>query len=620
MCSPLCQAEEPQPLSDIRKVRQRGDLISEPFHASSVVREIWSEACSSADRDAARERFREFARNPVYVTYSVRADRSDLEDNVNAHLQGLVPIKRYAFRREEKTIRAKVLEAVQVFGFYSPEITVEPEDPEDYHNPVIRVSVKRGDPVLIENLDVDYGIDGEVLEEVKAMETSGKMKPGNVFSHVEYENFKTAVLSTMLSRGYVKARITTSQVYVYREEKRADVKIVIQPGIRHRIGSIVYEGFEESHPVAKKMNRIKEGDYYDAQKNADLSQSLYQSGYFQSADVKVDDNLATEDGKLPMVITLAPRPSTIVDVGIGFSTDEGPRLQLAEKTPWINDLGHSFNSTSKLSLKDSFFRGNYVIPRDDPNNDFYQISPSYEHKDNNDTLYDSFVISAHYITRIHGTWEKDIFIEYGYDDFVQGDDKGWSSLLMPGITLSRTGMQKSIDPSWGYRVSITAKASLENIVSRKQILYTDVILKALMSPTENSRLLLRFQQGAVMFGTLNVIPPRLRFFTGGDNTVRGYGYEQISPRDSTGRLMGGRFMTVGSAELQLPVAESMRVATFLDMGMVTNSYSKERDIKVGTGMGIRYISPVGPIRLDLGLGIKEKHIPFRIHFGIGNGL
>lgn len=600
-------------------MRQRGDLVTEPRHVTSVVRGIWYEAASSADRERVRQRISHRAQNPVYLAYKVSTDKSGLTENIEAHLAAMVEIKRYAFHRMRKKIVQEVLEAVQVYGYYHPEIIVRLDDEEDFENPLVHVEVRPGDPVTVENLEVDYGIDDEVLDELKKLESKDRMKPGSVFTHINYENFKTDVLSTLLSRGYVKAKIAESKVFVYKEENRADVRLVIAPGKRHRIASIAYEGFEESHEVARKMNHIREGEYYDTQKIAELNQNLYQSGYFQVADVKVDDKTDSDDS-LPMTISLAPRPSTIIDFGVGFSTDEGPRLQMTEKNPWINSLGHSFNSTAKVSAKNSFFRGNYVIPRDDPNNDFYQISPRYEHKDNNDTVYDSFVISGHYITRTHGTWDKDIFLEYGYDDFVQGDNKGWSSLLMPGITLSRTNIQKSADPAWGYRVSATVKASLETVVSRERVVYSDIILKALMSPTENSRLLLRFEQGSLIFGTMNNIPPRLRFFSGGDNTIRGYGYEQIAPKDSTGRLQGGRYMTVGSAELQLPVSESMRLATFWDMGLVTNSYSKDRDIKVGTGLGVRYLSPVGPIRLDLGLGIKEKHIPMRIHFGIGPGL
>lgn len=606
-------------MSDIRKVHQRGDLVTEPRHASSVVRGIWYEASSSEDRDAFRKKIADRLSSPVFLSYDVTSDDEDIVDNIEAHLNGLVEIKRYAFYRSVKKIEQAVVNAVQVYGYYHPEIKITLDDPEDLQNPLVHVAIKCGDPVLIENLEVDYGIEGEVLDEVKKNEKKDNVLPGKVFNHVNYENFKSDVLSTLLSRGYIKAKIAVNEVYVYKEENRADIKIVMSPGKRHRISSITYSGFEESHNEAKKLNHIKVGDYYDTQRIAELSQDLYQSGYFQMADVNIDDKTDSDDS-VPMTINLSRRPSTIVDVGIGFSTDEGPRLQLTEKNPWINQYGHNFHSTSKVSAKNSFFRGNYVIPRENPIKDFYQISPSYEHKDNNDTLYDSFVISGHYITRIHGTWDKDIFLEYGYDDFVQGDNKGWSSLLMPGITLSRTNIQKSADPAWGYRVSATVKASLEEIVSRERIIYTDVVLKALMSPTIDSRLLLRFEQGAIFWGSMDIIPPRLRFFSGGDNTIRGYGFEQIAPKDSTGRLQGGRYMTVGSVELQIPVMESLRLATFCDMGLVTNNYATDRDIKVGTGFGIRYISPVGPIRLDLGLGIKEKHIPMRIHFGIGPGL
>ena len=109
----------------------------------------------------------------------------------------------------------------------------------------------------------------------------------------------------------------------------------------------------------------------------------------------------------------------------------------------------------------------------------------------------------------------------------------------------------------------------------------------------------------------------LRFFAGGEQSVRGFGYEKISPKNSDGELTGAKYLTVGSVELQVPVMNKVRMAIFTDVGTATNDYGDDTDIKVGTGLGVRYISPVGPIRADIGVGVSETPIPIRLHFGLG---
>ena len=111
------------------------------------------------------------------------------------------------------------------------------------------------------------------------------------------------------------------------------------------------------------------------------------------------------------------------------------------------------------------------------------------------------------------------------------------------------------------------------------------------------------------------MPSSLRFFAGGDQSIRGFGYQTISPVDETGQLTGARYLSVGSLEYAHPVAEKWRLASFVDTGTATNDY---RDpLKVGSGFGVRWISPLGPIRFDLAFGVSETKIPWRLHFGLG---
>ncbi len=609
---------------DIKKVQQAGDIITEPRHISVFVRKSWMELQNDNDRSWTRNMILDIAKNPEYLTYEVSANNGTLVRNIEAYLENMVKIKRRSFVFYRKKIIEEVTKAVQVYGYYHPKISVRLADENDFTNGLVYVEVDRGTPVQIDKISLSYGVESDVEELLKENEISNKLIVGQKFSHVRYESFKSDILATAVSKGYLKAKIVENRAVIYKDENKAEVTITLDPGPRYKIGKINYIGFDESHTVARNLNPLKQGEYMDSQKVVGFSQKLYESGYFQTADVALDyDHINWDNNdnlELPFNVKLARKPYTLAEVGLGFSTDEGPRFQLSERNPWINNLGHSFNSRLKVSSVNSFVEGNYIIPRTDPTADYYRLSSKYEHKDNDDTLYDSFLVSAHYVRKTQGKWERDYFVEYGYDDFVQGTNKGWSSLIMPGISLSRTEMDTPIDPSFGYRINITFKTAVENFISSEFVSYTDIILRGLFSPTKNSRVLLRYEQGILFGGSMQRIPPRLRFFAGGDQSIRGYGFENIAPKDSQGNLLGGRYLSVGSAELQVPIADNMRLATFLDGGVVTNNYHEHTDLKLGTGFGVRYASPVGIIRLDLGFGISEEHMPIKLHFGIGPGL
>ena len=156
------------------------------------------------------------------------------------------------------------------------------------------------------------------------------------------------------------------------------------------------------------------------------------------------------------------------------------------------------------------------------------------------------------------------------------------------------------DPTWG------SDSSFVRVWGRT---------KWLRSPWAGQRLIARAEQGVIWGDDLESIPPSLRFFTGGDQTVRGFSYQSLSPSDQAGLLTGGKYTTVLSLEYALPVAEKWRLATFVDTGTATNTY--DEPWKIGTGLGARWMTPIGQVRLDLAFGVSETHVPMRLHFALG---
>jgi translocation and assembly module TamA len=208
-----------------------------------------------------------------------------------------------------------------------------------------------------------------------------------------------------------------------------------------------------------------------------------------------------------------------------------------------------------------------------------------------------------------------ISLKYQREEYRLGNDSGLSNLLMPGISYSYLRSDNRIDPHNGYRLQFDTKVAKEGLGSDTNLLYGTAMVKGLTTLWDNHRFLARAQFGGSATNGYKSVPPSLRFFAGGDQSVRGYEYQTLSPENDQGDRIGGRYMVALSAEYQYSIAEKWRIATFIDQGNSFNTLELP-SLKTGVGVGIRWVSPVGPIRLDLAHALEDPG-GVRLHFSMG---
>ncbi|HAI23845.1 MAG TPA: outer membrane protein assembly factor, partial [Alcanivorax sp.] len=114
------------------------------------------------------------------------------------------------------------------------------------------------------------------------------------------------------------------------------------------------------------------------------------------------------------------------------------------------------------------------------------------------------------------------------------------------------------------------------------------------------------------------LPASIRFFAGGDASVRGFAYESLGPLDNDGEVIGGRHLLVGSLEYDHPISEQWSLAVFTDAGNAFNNFD-DYEIRHSAGFGVRWRSPLGPIRVDFARGIEEGR-EWRLHLSMGPDL
>jgi translocation and assembly module TamA len=149
-------------------------------------------------------------------------------------------------------------------------------------------------------------------------------------------------------------------------------------------------------------------------------------------------------------------------------------------------------------------------------------------------------------------------------------------------------------------------------------LHSSISARAVLPLAQRGRLLLRGELGTIQSETFSDLPPSQRFFAGGDQSVRGYGFQKLSPKNSDGDAIGGEHLTVASVEADYLVYKNFGVATFFDIGNAGNKILA--DLKKGAGVGLRYRSPVGMIRLDVARPLDDSPDSFRVHISIGADL
>ena len=552
------------------------------------------------------------------VEVNVEGDYPQLQDNAEAFLGEVEGRSAGSLRRYASTAEAQVEEALRALGYYSPMIQWEVvEQPGDDETPArLVLTVQPGEPVRVRSRQVS--IEGPASRDPDFVGTlPEKPSEGDVLNHGQYSTLRQTIQNRATRLGYFDGEFTTRRLEVNPEQHTADISLVFRSGVRYRLGEVSFKeghGFEEQ--LLERFVRFEPGEIYHADKVARLSGDLSNSGYFSGVDIDASPGKA-EEGVIPVSVDLTTRPPRSVAAGVGFSTDVGPRFSGNWREHWINPMGHRRGAQTELSAPRQNVGAWYELPLDPPMTDSIRLSAGYQREDIEDVESELLTLGQQWKHQLDNGWLQVASIRWEGERFRIGDDDPeQSSLLLPGLGYSKLQADSPLDPSRGYRIQFDVTGSHRAVISDVDILHANVLVKGLYTLADNHRFLSRFQFGGVATNRFSDVPPSLRFFAGGDQTVRGYGYETLSPRNSEDVAIGGRYLMVGSVEYQYEFTENWRVAAFVDEGNAMDDLSDP--LATGAGVGIRWISPVGPLRLDVAKGLDpEFGGEWRVHFSMG---
>ncbi|MET0947178.1 MAG: autotransporter assembly complex family protein, partial [Pseudomonas sp.] len=412
--------------------------------------------------------------------------------------------------------------ASQALGYYQARIDSEVVKGKDGALQLV-INVQAGEPIHLRNVTVR--VDGPAAS-LKAFRIpkSAALTSGAVLNHGHYEDAKRLILNQASRYGFFSGRFTQQRLSVDPAAGVADIDLVYDSGPRYSLGKVSFSGnapFDDD--LLRRMVPFKEGTPYDSELIAELNQAMQASGYFEGVRVDAAPTAAVGQS-IPVTVALDTRKPRTMGLGLGYSTDVGPRGKANWTRHWVNPQGHSYGIESELSAPRQNVGLWYDIPLDPPLTDKLRFAGGYQYEEiaGTDTLSKLLTVGPEWHSRLPSGWERVISLKWQREEYRLGDDSGLSTLLMPGISYSFLRSDNRIDPHNGYRLQFDAQVAKEGLMSDSNLLHGNVLLKGLTTLGQNHRLLGRVQFGGNATNGYKSIPPSLRFFAGGDQSVRGY--------------------------------------------------------------------------------------------------
>lgn len=517
-------------------------------------------------------------------------------------------------RRLHRLAPEEICKAMQPFGYYEPKIDARLEKLMGVWQAAYRIAP--GPPTTLERVEIRVKGEGGEEPSVKEVLTSTEIVSGQRLDHRTYQQTKSRLSDALYNAGYIDAKFIQSEIKVYPLKHKADIYLIAESGPRFKFGPITVEQDILNPDFVNKFANFKHGDRFDTNKLVDYQLALTDSNYFNQVEILAErkDAIGTE---IPVIVkTEATKPRRYT-AGLGFGTDTGPRVTAGAELRRINRRGHKMRFDLRASAIEQSFSSQYLVPIKNIATDNLAFTALASRGQVGDIDTNQFKLG----TSINENWlgfRRRLSLTLEQENFDIGDGTQTSTLVIPGIQLSRKYMDDPLFPRSGYSANLDIHGGVESPLTETTFLHTSISARSVLPLTERSRLLVRGELGAIQATTFSDLPPSQRFFAGGDQSVRGYGYQQLSPKNSDGEAIGGQYLTVASIEADYLIYKNFGMATFLDVGNAGDDVLTS--LKKGVGIGLRYRSPVGMIRFDVARPLDDGADSFRLHISIGADL
>ncbi len=507
--------------------------------------------------------------------------------------------------------------ALQPYGYFNPQIKSSLIKKNQGHW-LARYIINKGNPVHIKFIDLEITGAGSDVPAFKEFRQNFPLKVGDIFLSKQYENAKDRLFTIANHHGFLTATLTTSEVRVDLDSNTAIIILHFETGPQFYYGKISFNKTPFATRFLQRFLKIKTGDPYSPNKLLLLQQDYTNSGYFASALVNPVE-IKKNQYSIPVQINLIPYPSQQYLIGGGFGTDTGVRGTLGINFRRVTSTGQQFKTIVQAAqkVKNINLLSQYIIPGANPLTDQFIISGGVEtNKPQNFTSIVKKVGFSYITNKKHWQSTLGVMVQRDHNDGVDRVvvDKR-THILYPFFNVLYVNADDPVFSNNGLRLNFSILGGSNHIASSTSFFQVQFGGKSVMTfaPTK-TRLLLRGNLGYTGTHHITKLPLSMRFFTGGANSIRGYGFQDLGP---------GTAEIVGSAEVQQNIFGNWYLGAFYDVGNALNTFKKFNNLKRAAGIGVMFATPVGPIELSIARPLHDPTIndhKWRIQFTMGPDL
>jgi len=503
----------------------------------------------------------------------------------------------------------KVRLALEPFGYYSPGVTTRIDKERLY------LVIDTGPPVRVARLTITTTADSNPL--IQKVLDPFPLAEGDILHHQDYEDGKENLLTRARDLGFLDARLITHTVRVDIARQSAEIDLTLDSGPLYRSGELQFTG-AESYPVSflQRYLTLRPGAPLTYAELGASQQQLRDSGHFSRVILTPRFEEASVDHEVPITIELTPEARRQLRPGIGYGTDTGGRVSLRYSDLNSFERGHQFLADGLLAERKRSLTTQYLLPGAHiKTTTALRAGFEGEYLDSYETRY--VYMEGEQLWGLGSRSTASVYARFQREDSDIGDDSITSRYLLAGLRYRQGTVDSLTRPRWGYSLAGELRGTEDTLlsdVSLMQVLMGARVLVPLGGPV-----FLHMRANAattLQEDEFDEVPASLRFFTGGDRTVRGYAYQSLGPLDAEGDVTGGKHLLDGSLELEWRFFDNWGSALFYDTGNAFNNFS-DMELAEAAGGGIRYYTIVGPVWFDLARTVNVPDPAYRVHFGIG---
>ena len=521
--------------------------------------------------------------------------------------------------------QAEARHALEPFGYFSATVDVTAAA-----GGAVRVSVTPGVPVRVDTLHVAVDGPGGSDPILRLDVDAFVPKSGAVFDQSLYETSKSRIARRLADRGYFDAMLDRHDVAVTRTTHEADIDLAWSSGARHVLGPVSFVQTPISivnDALLMKQVHWKSGAPYDQAKLDALRDTLSRLDYFAGIDIEPQPD---KSNTVPILVTLAPAKRSIYTAGLSYGSTSGPGIRLGFERRYLNRRGHKALAELDYARQRKLLSLEYRIPASAWFEGWYSLGAQVadEQTDYIDTRRVEVVasrsgeITARWraVLGLHFLRERWAYAAEDDGNPLTPPDYRYASLFFPSISGTYRKVDNLLEPRRGFAGSADVRGGIGGAGSDANFVQTRVEVRWFHGLGSDDRLLLRGEVGHTFTNALLQLPPSLRFHAGGDGSIRGYGWREVGPRvGGPGNRfpIGASNVVTASVEYERYFTPRWGAAVFVDTG---SAFEGHPDLRTGVGIGLRWRSPVGPLRFDFARGLDDPDSPFQITLNIGANL